>query len=189
MASPIGHLLAGYTIYSSIGRRVPKGRSSMIWMCMFMAIAPDLDFIPGLVLGQPALYHQGISHSFGCALTVSLALAWLYGHGGRAFVGTCVALFLSYSSHLAIDFFAPDGRVPYGQPLLWPIEHSHYISPFAIFWGFHHAGSASSSTFQWVTSIFSLHNLGAIAVELAIMSPIIVLTRRLKNHWERVLLQ
>ena len=78
MATPIGHALAGYAVY--VGGSSSQSRTSILfWFCLLMAIAPDFDFIPGILQGQPNLYHQGVSHSLGAGLFVSFAAALIIG--------------------------------------------------------------------------------------------------------------
>ncbi len=175
MASPIGHAIAGYTVYRASWSKTRKDNRTLLFLCLLMGIAPDFDFLPGILLGHPALYHQGISHSIGFAFISSLILAWLYNFKGGAFLGDWGRFGLSYCSHLVMDFFAPDGRLPYGEPLLWPITSSHYLGPFAIFRGFHHAGSTSASTAEWFAGIFQPYNLVAIGIELIVFLPLLLI--------------
>lgn len=176
MASPIGHVTAGYAIFLS--SHAARPHNGAIWVYLLMAIAPDLDFIPGILQGQPNRYHQGISHSLGAALVVSFATAIVVSRGNLwkqwAFLLT------AYLSHLAIDFFGPDRRPPYGQPLFWPITEEYYISPIAIFLGMHHAASTDASMLDWIRAIFSLHNFRAIFVEIAVIVPFVIL-----GNWYR----
>lgn len=184
MATPIGHALAGYAVYRSIFGAIRQERRTFLWLCLLMAIAPDLDFVPGILVGQPALYHQGITHSLGFALMVSLGLAVAYGRYSKqrgkmtAYWG---GFFLAYTSHLVIDFFGPDGRLPYGQPLFWPLNDSHYLSPVPIFWGVHHVVSTSATTGQWIIAILNPHNLRAIGIEVLVMLPVLLLVWYLRS--------
>ena len=176
MATPIGHALAGYAVY--VGGSSSQSRTSILfWFCLLMAIAPDFDFIPGILQGQPNLYHQGVSHSLGAGLFVSFAAALIIGK--REFWKSWTVLFLAYASHLALDFFAPDGRPPYGQPLLWPLHSQYYHAPapLQILWGVRHAGLTSAHTSDWLRSIMHWQNIGAIAIEAVVILPFVVLAR------------
>jgi len=159
--SPIGHALAGYLI----GRVMPYSRRRPVWtivaVCSVLAVIPDLDFLPGLLHGQPALYHQGISHSLGCAIFVSVLAALLYGRG-RAATTLGGVFFLAYGSHLIMDMLGPDSRPPYGIPLFWPLSDQYYIAPFQVFRGFRHVATTSDSTTDWVSHIMQPYNLGTI---------------------------
>ena len=153
MATPIGHSFAGYAVYSFSAAAKENDRLSLILLCIVMTNAPDLDFVPGILIGRPALYHQGITHSLGFALMVSLVTAILYNIRGKSFSVIFNLCFLSYLSHLVIDFFGPDQRLPYGIPLFWPISGEHFISPVSLFLGVHHVRSTSASTLEWIDGI------------------------------------
>jgi membrane-bound metal-dependent hydrolase YbcI (DUF457 family) len=117
MASPVGHGLLGYGIgrlgESDAGPTGPL----LLATCAVFAIAPDLDFLPGIAMGQPALHHQGISHSLIVGLGLSLAAALLLWRGATQWRRAWALLFAAYSSHLVFDLFGPDGRPPIGIPL------------------------------------------------------------------------
>jgi inner membrane protein len=176
MATPIGHALAGYSVYLA-GTSFQSNRTILFWLCPLVAVAPDFDFIPGILQGQPNLYHQGLSHSLGAALFVSLATALILSKG--TLWKNWSLLFVAYASHLALDFFAPDGRPPYGQPLFWPISGEYYVAPpsLQLLWGVHHAKATSAATSEWVSGILQLHNLGAISIEVLVTLPVILLAR------------
>ena len=44
----------------------------VVLLFVLFANAPDLDFVPGILLGDPGAYHHGISHSLGFALMVAV---------------------------------------------------------------------------------------------------------------------
>ena len=131
MSSPIGHSLAAYLIYCG---RV-KGMSARLDTYLFSAALlaanlPDLDFLPGFLVGRPNLYHHGASHSLCAALVFSLLMA------------LAVQLLKSYSlvknflfflvilcSHLLLDYVSFDGRPPEGIPLFWPLSSQYVIFP------------------------------------------------------------
>ena len=100
-----------------------------------MANAPDLEFLPGILVGSPALYHQGVTHSLGFALMVSLEIAVVYSLRGSSFSAIFNLCFISYLSHLLLDFFSPEGRLSYGEPLLWALSGNYFISPVSVLLG------------------------------------------------------
>jgi inner membrane protein len=178
VATPLGHALAGYSVYlasEAIYDARVRGKYELVWLSVFVAVAPDLDFIPGLLMGTPALYHQGISHSLGAAVFGGAVFATLYRLKGQSLYRIFRLCFLSYLSHPIIDFFGPDGRLPYGVPLLWPLSNEHFLSPIPLFLGMHHAGSTHGSTLDWFKGIISLHNVWAILVEVLYMMPFVML--------------
>ena len=177
MATPIGHSIAGYVLARWSGSAEAQNAFTTMLLCIGMALAPDLDFIPGILVGQPALYHQGITHSLMVALALSGVIAAIFWIWRRVFWRVFLLGSFSYSSHLIIDFFGPDRRPPYGEPLFWPLSEGYFISPFRLFLGVHHAGTTSASTGDWIAGVLSLYNLGAIALEVLLLAPLAILIR------------
>lgn len=136
-----------------------------------MATAPDLDLIPGILQGQPILYHSGISHSFGFAVGLSLIMALILKWFGWSFRRTLLMGLIAYSSHLLLDPLGPDGREPYGIPLLWPLSSETFLSPIPLLPGVHHANSSSASIAKVVSGVLSLHNVMAIGIEVLLIVP------------------
>jgi inner membrane protein len=180
VATPIGHALAGYAVYR-VSAYKREDRRTLLWLCLFLAIAPDFDFAPGILMGQPSLYHQGISHSLGLASVVSLILALVYGLNRGTVWAEWSWFFLAYASHLVIDLFGRDARPPYGIPLFWPIGAEHYLAPLQIFWGVRHAEVTSATTGEWITAILTLQNLRVIAIEVMVLLPVVLLVQYLQH--------
>ena len=174
MASPIGHGLVGLAI-----GRLGQGEAGLagplfLATCAVFAIAPDLDFLPGIAVGQPALHHQGVSHSLLVGLGLSLAAAWLLWRGDAVWRRAWAVLFAAYASHLVVDLFGPDGRPPIGIPLFWPLSGATILAPLTLLPGIEHASSTSTSTERWLSSVVSWANAGAIAVELVVAAPLLL---------------
>jgi membrane-bound metal-dependent hydrolase YbcI (DUF457 family) len=85
MATPLGHALAGYAVYNLAKAPQRSDGWGLPLLCVFMATAPDLDFLPGLLVGKPALFHQSITHSLGAAMLVSLGAAGVWSLRSRSF--------------------------------------------------------------------------------------------------------
>lgn len=181
MAGPLGHSLAGVLVYQTAGGEAAKGRRVAV-LCVAAAVAPDLDFLPGLIVGMPALYHQGISHSVLFASLASLVLALGFGRAGRSWPRLWAVLFIAYASHLVIDLFGPDARPPFGVPLFWPLTDQPFLAPVKLFMGFHHAGRTGASTAEWMRGVLSLRNVAALAVEVAWFLPAIILIARRRRR-------
>jgi inner membrane protein len=160
MATPFGHSLAGWAAYNVLRPEKEHDPLRLVLLSVFMANAPDMDFLPGLLARRPALFHQGITHSVGIALVASLGAAWLFRVRGAQFYRVFNLCFISYLSHLLIDFFGPDKRLPYGIPVFWPVSQEYAISRVPFFWGVHHAGVTSASTLEWISGIFDLTTSG-----------------------------
>jgi inner membrane protein len=184
MATPIGHSLAGY----AVACRSKGGRTSyqLVVLCILMANVPDFDFLPGLIAGNPALYHQGITHSIGFGCIVSLVAAAGYAYGGWPLLQIFYLCLFSYVSHLVMDVFGPDGRLPYGIPLFWPISDTYFISPIHFFLGMHHAESAHASIQEWIGGVLSFRNLAAVALEAALITPFVFVGMRRGETRQRI---
>ncbi len=174
MATPIGHAVAGLVISGVSKPQTRKERIALALVCTFAALAPDLDVIPGLLLGTPARFHGGISHSLGFAVALSLAIAVAYRLVGKPSKEIFLLAVTAYISHLALDMLGPDGRPPYGIPFFWPLSGQTFISPVSILLGARHAASASSGIQEWAGNLLSLRNVAAIALEMILLLPIVI---------------
>jgi inner membrane protein len=164
------------------GRGLPRGP---LLLATFLALAPDLDFLPGLVVGRPALYHHGISHSLGFALAAAVAAALLVRFEGWSRREVFLLALLAYCSHLALDLVGPDGRAPYGIPLLWPLSEAYLHSPLTLLLGVKHAPETDSSVGEWLAGIFQWINLLAILLEIALVGALALGVRGLSRILRR----
>lgn len=179
MATPIGHSLAGYAVYCCLASK-RKRHAVLPWLCIALANAPDLDFVPGILQGAPVVYHQGVSHSLVFSAVIGASVALIAARIGKwqlSFSEAFVLFFASYASHLLLDFFGPDGRLPYGIPLYWPFSDEHFISPITLFPGTRHASSVSASVTDWIAGVMSIHNLRSVIFESVLIAPFIFLGR------------
>lgn len=175
MATPVGHGLSGLLVHLVMGRDGPRHSAYPLLLAVAFAIAPDLDVIPGLLRGKPALFHQGISHSIGFAIAAGLAGAALFRIKGEAARSGFLLASCAYASHLVLDLFGPDRRLPYGIPLFWPLSSETYLSPVELLPGMRHAATTDASTLEWMRGILDWYNLRALAVEALIVGPLVLL--------------
>jgi inner membrane protein len=134
MALCFTHATAGYLVYEAVRPAGPH-RPLLLAASVLLANAPDLDFLPGLVIGEPAAFHRGPTHSLaGVALVVvvATALGWRrpLGRGPAWWAGFAAA---AYGAHLVVDFLTVDARAPYGAPLFWPLSDRFHHSGLALF--------------------------------------------------------
>jgi inner membrane protein len=174
MPSPVGHSLMGYAIYCATGRRgEPTWAVSALYL--LAANAPDLDFLPGLMVGDLSRYHHGPSHSVGFAILFGIVASLFFS---RRLYTLIVASSL-YFSHVLLDYLVQDPSPPHGVPLLWPWTYEYYMAPFAFFPRFDYLARSTEST---LAVIFTLHNLSTIATEILLLSPLLVLG----GVWSRI---
>jgi inner membrane protein len=96
-----------------------------------LAELPDADVF-GVALGLPdagAAGHRGASHSLCMAVVIGLLAAALARRRGWPVWRTGVAATLAVASHGLLDACGEGGR---GIPLLWPLSHARYMSPWRV---------------------------------------------------------
>lgn len=190
MASPVAHALLGVAVGEGTRGRdalqpVDRPSASRLrngtpqrWLlpavAAFAAVAPDLDFLPGIVLGDPNQFHQLQSHTLLAALLVGLAAGLATVPTRLSSLRVGVAVGLAYASHLLLDVFTRDLGAPFGIPLLWPLSSEHFILPWPLFRAIHH-GLPGQDLGTALGELISVHNLAAVGIELVITLPIVLL--------------
>ena len=129
MPSPIGHTLAG----CAVALALTPPQMSQAWqawaLCVISANLADMDFIPGLLTGDPRHFHRGPSHSLMAAVVVAALGASLLTWWSVPWLTRAGLIFLAYASHVGLDYFTP-GR---GVLLSWPISHRRYQAAYPWF--------------------------------------------------------
>lgn len=179
MATPIGHMLAGFAVSRLIPAEARAEATTLTLLCVGVAIIPDLDVLPGLVLGMPVLFHGGMSHSLTAALIVSTIAALLFPSTHLKRWQIFALCFSAYGSHLLLDFFNRDGREPFGIPLLWPFVDQTFIAPFPILIGMRHASNTTDGIMAFLDGVFSRYNILSVTVEVLVVTPYLWLATRL----------
>ena len=182
MATPIGHGLVGCAIGMVVSRGAPGGERGLWLACVVLAIAPDLDFVPGVFAGKPAAYHQGISHSLAFAMLAGLLAMLTVRASPAALRRAWLAGFAAYASHLALDWLGPDARLPYGMPFLWPLSDATFLSPVALLPGVQPARATDTGLAEWIGWVLSLRNALALGVEVAVAAPLLALAWSLRRR-------
>jgi membrane-bound metal-dependent hydrolase YbcI (DUF457 family) len=170
MATPLGHYLVGLAVGTAVARD-PGDRARMPWLAA-VACVPDLDVIPGLVVGNPSQFHHGITHSVAAALLFAGASVLL---GGRLGIRPSPRLFLLiaglYTSHGLLDALTLDRSDPRGVPLLWPWVTTAYQSPWLLLPNVQHTSAP----------IVSTHNMALMVQEAFLFVPLVGLVRILRG--------
>jgi LexA-binding, inner membrane-associated putative hydrolase len=185
--SPVAHTLVGLMIGHR--SRTRTGLSGLRWFLLvaLAANAPDLDFIVGLATDNVNRYHPNPSHSilvgliFALLATVLLRPILGSTEGTRwRFMGLMALLF---ASHLALDMFTEQSVRRPALQLFWPLSDAGFLFPWRPLLGILHGGSQKDLGHAF-GELFSLHNLGAIALETAVFLPLFWLTLKL-DVWLR----
>ncbi len=170
MPLPMGHTLAAYAICEGNRDRLRFFDKPWQTLLFFAVLAnlPDIDFLPGFLLGNPNRFHHGFVHSLGAAVAVGFLGALYFRRRYGRFWPYFGLIAATYYSHLILDFFNQDMRAPYGVMLFWPLDSTYYMSPVALFASVHK--SSDSSTF--IQSLFTMHNFWVALRELLLMGPL-----------------
>jgi membrane-bound metal-dependent hydrolase YbcI (DUF457 family) len=194
MPTPLAHGVAGY----AAGRTFRPDWRSWRFMVLASIIAslPDLDFIPGILIGDAGAFHRRATHSFFAAFVFALPIAlvlWKLGArlmagrsdastaggsspapGFGAWYGFVVAV---YASHLLLDLVSLDLVENSGLQLAWPFSRAYFSAPLPL--------PAALNTFfdlrfgptggAFFHTLFSLHAFGVYIVEALIFSPTLLI--------------
>lgn len=169
MPSPVAHIVGGIAAYMVFEKslRQPKDttkRNFLILTCISLSIWPDLDIIPGLFTHDINKFHHGITHSLFGSLLLSSVVALLT----RSMINDMNiykvwgCYFMAAVSHPLFDFFSVDNSLPYGIPLLWPINDTYYISPVSLFYRIDKSGKSIDS---FILSLINVTNAKAVFFE------------------------
>lgn len=116
MPTPIAH--AGVAVALAL-LDAPGSRARALAL-LVLANAADLDFVPGVLTGDPVAFHHGASHSVLFAACAAMAAARVVARGDRRFLALGAAAALS---HPLMDYATgePGADVArYGVALGWP---------------------------------------------------------------------
>ena len=165
--TPIGHSMAGLTVYAGycLWQRKPLSLPGLLGT-VFLANSPDLDLIPSLLLGvsKGSSFHHAQTHTFAFAIIIGLVTASLFRvQKGIWSWPVLVLSFFIVSSHVITDYITMDTGHPYGEMLWWPISSRYYLGPslfLDIYKGAFHV-------------TFSMHNFKAMIHESLVYTPVL----------------
>jgi hypothetical protein len=141
MPSSFLHTLLPATCATTARRPEDRSRTLVFFaLCAFLANAPDLDIVVGLILGNFERAHRAYGHNL-IALAFWMWLGtmlfkrftpWL---SRRAGVVTAVAMVLSHVFLDSMTIASADTGQRVGVPLFWPFVDTLYSFPGALFGG------------------------------------------------------
>ena len=122
MPSPVGHVLAGAAVYLAGARNGSRSKLVLV-LTLLASIAPDLDFLPGILIGQMGAFHHGISHSVPFAILFGVMVFFFVRRIDEtiAFRASMLATG-AYVTHVMLDFVGVSEGTR-GVPILWPLSH------------------------------------------------------------------
>lgn len=180
MPSPVGHTVVGLTL--AAGRILPRCRWSelgararehagLILFTVFLALLPDIDYLPGALRGDWNAYHHGYTHTILWSALVSAGIWSLWRAFRPVEPRMWLYIFIVLLSHPLADLFSADASAPQGMMLFWPLSDAYYISPKSLFLRLYK--DEFSEVFQW-------KNLLAVVVELCWTLPLLFLVLAVK---------
>jgi len=180
MALTFAHTTAGYLGYEVVRSPGPH-RPALLLAAVALANGPDLDFLPGLVMGHAGAYHRGVTHTLAAVGAVGAAVALAAGFGGRrrAVVVRAAWAALLYASHLLLDYLTVDAVPPYGGRFLWPLSGAYYLAPTPVLDG---VIIDSSGRAAFVASLLTPQALGVWGRQLACLAVTVALVHGLRRE-------
>jgi len=176
MASPVGHSLFGYGIYSAVNNQFSWKE---VFIYIILANLADFDYLFGFLVGEPNKYHHQFMHSILISVVTAGIFAVIFCIKKREKISKIFVLFfLVYFSHVLIDFFTLDTSFPFGEQLFWPFSDGYYISSFSIFADVQKA----NTSVDFFSSLFSTHNLLMVLSEIGIFGTFCLIVNLLKRQ-------
>jgi membrane-bound metal-dependent hydrolase YbcI (DUF457 family) len=132
--TPVGHTLAGITV-ALVAQRPRYFRPALFAAAVILiANLPDVDFIPGYLLGDAGRFHWRATHSICAALMAGLGTGLLFWKWRRDFWLPALIVTIAWLSHVLLDLlFGPVHGDPFGLQLFWPFSHRRVMLPWSVF--------------------------------------------------------
>lgn len=166
--SPIAHSAMGFLIFWIFRKGVPPGfkKQAKSWllllgMAVFFSMLPDIDVVPGILLGDFVGYHNQGTHSLLIGLGVAIAVGLILMRRYRRFWLWFWIALAGYTFHVIMDYFTTGER---GVMLFWPLSSDRFVSPFKIFYGV-----------RWSEGLLHPAHLLTVGSELAFVGVIILI--------------
>jgi membrane-bound metal-dependent hydrolase YbcI (DUF457 family) len=193
MPLPVGHSLMGYVLSDITKVRLAKKKWCNVLIFAALANLPDIDFLPGYLVGRPNSFHHSFVHSLGFALFVGLAGGLIYYWRQRrkpmppmelqeatpGFWPYFVAISVAVFSHCVLDMFTVDSSTPNGMPVLWPIATGYYDVDAR--WDVFASINKSNDSATFIQSLLQWHNVKVAIQEFLVMGTLVGLLKLIKR--------
>ena len=168
----MAHSLVGLAIAHTLAPESVRARPAWYVVAVVAANTADLDFVAGLAAGSINAFHGGATHSFAVALAFGGLTALVFRPDEGARWRVALAAFACYASHVILDMACnQDPRNP-GMTVLWPLTTERWLFAWRPLPGIIHGGTGGGVP-EFLGELFSVHNLMAGAVELAVFLPLL----------------
>ncbi|HZX13974.1 MAG TPA: metal-dependent hydrolase [Thermodesulfobacteriota bacterium] len=129
MPTSIGHALVGLNLWVYQGR---KNKRDLVFF-MFVSCLPDLDFVPGLLIGNPFIFHHLLTH--GLPFAFIIALIWSFLFRNRGYIYSFLIAFGLISSHIFLDTMNTDATGVPGKGIMifYPFSDLKFAFPLGVF--------------------------------------------------------
>src|SRR5262245_27235535 len=114
MPTPVGHSLAALAVQLGSGKSVTRSAWGTRALLICIASAPELDLIPGCLVGEPLLFHWGPAHSLFAATLVGLIVGAIAKVRSGEFAVAFALTTAVYTSHLILDLLLGPGAPSVG---------------------------------------------------------------------------
>jgi len=182
MPLPIAHSLLGGAVCVASDRDGARAGYGRLALAVVLANGADIDYLPGMLVGDPHRFHRMAAHSLGWAVLVAVLAAWLVRRGwfhgwplrpgwpsGAA--GTALIVALLWASHVLLDSLNADFSEPVGMMMFWPLSYS-WVPSIPLFYNIDKI-SGPASPLVFARSLATTHNLRAALLEIALMGPLL----------------
>jgi membrane-bound metal-dependent hydrolase YbcI (DUF457 family) len=180
MPSPVAHSLAALALAHLVLRPgsnpqptpsengiSDRGRALWIGALVFAANAADLDFVPGLFVGDVNTFHHKATHTLIAAVVFGLLSAGVAAVAGLKPVRRIGWIMgAAYTTHLLLDVVTRGTREPYGMRLLWPFSQTRFVTSFHLFLDIRR----ESGALAFLPSLVQSHNARAVLGELVVIA-------------------
>ncbi len=131
MPTSIGHALVGLNLWVYNSRR--DKRDCLFFV--FLSCLPDLDLVPGILIGDTFIYHHLLTHSLFFAFIV--ALIWSFLFRKRGYIYSFLIAFVVICSHIFLYMMNTDtiGVPGKGMMIFYPFSDLRTAFPWGFFTG------------------------------------------------------
>lgn len=154
MPSPLAHTAMGYVIYRIYRPRLARHATPeqvgplprLFLITATLSLLPDLDVVPGILLGDLNRFHNNMTHSLFFGLVIALIVGGVVRLRQKTgFVNWFLITLLCYEFHVIMDYFTV-GR---GVMILWPFSPERYEPAIMLFYGLHRSDGLITIRHLW----------------------------------------